>query len=135
GCFGSIFRKRPTGRRPRIGSRRRSPVTRRCCGGPSGLRPEPPRNPRLRSTLHLPWGFSAPADGWSAVMSPYRVGYLVGSLAKGSINRKLARALARLAPETLRLEEIPFGDLPLYSWDFDADYPKAARDFKAAIAA
>lgn len=68
-------------------------------------------------------------------MDVYRVGYLVGSLAKGSINRKLARALARLAPETLRLEEIPFGDLPLYSWDFDADYPKAARDFKAAIAA
>ena len=28
----------------------------------------------------------------------YRVGYLVGSLAKGSINRKLAKALVRLAP-------------------------------------
>lgn len=67
-------------------------------------------------------------------MGAYKVGYLVGSLATGSINRKLARALARLAPETLTLEEIPFGDLPLYSWDYDADYPQAARDFKAAIA-
>ena len=31
-------------------------------------------------------------------MTTYKVGYLVGSLAKGSINRKLAKALVRLAP-------------------------------------
>lgn len=66
-------------------------------------------------------------------MTRYKVGYLVGSLATGSINRKLARALARLAPDELELSEIPFGDLPLYSYDFDADYPPVARDFKAAI--
>ena len=40
-------------------------------------------------------------------MSTYRIGYLVGSLAKGSINRKLAKALAKLAPPELALEEIP----------------------------
>src|SRR5690606_1023705 len=62
-----------------------------------------------------------------------KVGYFVGSLAKGSINRKLATALTRLAPEGLTLEEIPFDDLPLYSWDYDADYPKVARDFKQRI--
>ncbi len=66
-------------------------------------------------------------------MTRYKVGYLVGSLAKESINRKLARALARLAPPELELSEISFGDLPLYSYDFDADYPVVARDFKAAI--
>jgi chromate reductase len=31
----------------------------------------------------------------------YKVGYLVGSLAKGSINRKLAKALVDLAPAEL----------------------------------
>src|SRR5262245_6316692 len=64
----------------------------------------------------------------------YQVGYLVGSLAKASINRKLAHALVRLAPEQLELAEISFGDLPFYSYDFDADFPPAARVFKQAIA-
>ena len=67
-------------------------------------------------------------------MSTYRIGYLVGSLAKGSINRKLAKALAKLAPPELALEEIPIGELPLYSYDYDADFPEVARRFKQAIA-
>src|SRR4051794_18497690 len=68
-------------------------------------------------------------------MTTYRVGYLVGSLAKASINRKLALALAHLAPEELQMEEISFSELPLYSYDFDADFPPSARVFKEAIAA
>ena len=31
-------------------------------------------------------------------MASYKVGYIIGSLAKASINRKLAQALIRLAP-------------------------------------
>lgn len=68
-------------------------------------------------------------------MSSFTVGYLVGSLAKGSINRKLASALTRLAPSELQMREIPIGDLPLYSYDFDADYPPQGRALKEAIAA
>jgi len=68
-------------------------------------------------------------------MTTYRVGYLVGSLAKASINRKLALALAQLAPEELQMEEISFSELPLYSYDFDADFPPTARAFKDAIIA
>jgi chromate reductase, NAD(P)H dehydrogenase (quinone) len=68
-------------------------------------------------------------------MSTYNVGYFVGSLAKASINRKLSRALVRLAPSELHLKEIPFGDLPLYSYDYDADFPAPARALKDAIAA
>ena len=67
-------------------------------------------------------------------METYKVGYLVGSLARGSINRKLAKALAKLAPPELALEEIPIGELPLYSYDYDADFPEVARRFKQAIA-
>lgn len=68
-------------------------------------------------------------------MTDWKVGYLIGSLAKASINRKLAGALVRLAPKGLVLTEIPIAELPLYSYDFDADYPPVARRFKEAIAA
>jgi chromate reductase, NAD(P)H dehydrogenase (quinone) len=67
-------------------------------------------------------------------MTDFKVGYFVGSLARGSINRKLAKALVRLAPAELEMREISFGDLPLYSYDYDSDFPQVAKDFKAAIA-
>lgn len=67
-------------------------------------------------------------------MSEFKVGYLIGSLATQSINRKLARALVRLAPPELEMTEIPFKDLPLYSYDYDANYPAVATKFKDAIA-
>jgi chromate reductase len=63
------------------------------------------------------------------------VGYLVGSLATRSINRKLAQALIRLSPEGLEFTEISFRDLPLYSYDYDDDFPPVARRFKEAITA
>ncbi|KAK0360897.1 hypothetical protein LTR94_025544, partial [Friedmanniomyces endolithicus] len=66
-------------------------------------------------------------------MTTYNVGYIIGSLSKGSINRKLAKALVKLAPEKLHFHEIGFADLPLYSYDYDADYPAVAETFKAAI--
>ena len=68
-------------------------------------------------------------------MRTFTVGYFVGSLAGASLNRKGAGALVRLAPPGLRMQEIPIGDLPLYSYDYDADYPAPARALKDAIAA
>lgn len=68
-------------------------------------------------------------------MTRYKVGYFVGSLATASINRRLAKALVGLAPAELEMTEIPFKDLPLYSYDYDADYPPVAVEFKNAIAA
>ena len=67
-------------------------------------------------------------------MTTQQVGYLIGSLAKASINRKLANALVKLAPPQMQLCEIPFKDLPLYSYDFDADFPQPARAFKDVLA-
>lgn len=66
---------------------------------------------------------------------PYRVGVFIGSLASDSINRQLARALERLAPPEFSLQEIVYRELPLYSRDYDPDYPQVARDFKASIQA
>jgi len=68
-------------------------------------------------------------------MTSFKVGYFVGSLATASINRLLAKALVRLAPPELQMTEIPFNDLPLYSYDYDANYPPVATAFKNAIAA
>jgi len=67
-------------------------------------------------------------------MHQYKVGYLIGSLARESINRRLATALTRLAPRELALTEIPIRDLPLYSYDYDDAYPPVAQVFKRAIA-
>jgi len=67
-------------------------------------------------------------------MVTYKVGYFVGSLSSTSINRLLAKALVLLAPPELTLTEIPIKDLPLYSADFDADFPPAARALKQSIA-
>ncbi|SBS71412.1 NADPH-dependent FMN reductase [uncultured Microbacterium sp.] len=64
----------------------------------------------------------------------YNVGYFVGSLSSTSINRILSKALLRLAPDDLEFTEIPIRDLPLYSPDYDADYPAEARALKEAIA-
>jgi chromate reductase len=67
-------------------------------------------------------------------MDVFTVGYFIGSLSTTSINRRLAGALVRLAPEGLKMREIPIRDLPLYSQDFDPDYPAPARALKQAIA-
>jgi chromate reductase, NAD(P)H dehydrogenase (quinone) len=86
-----------------------------------------------QSHLRIPQSIQNPSR--RRFMTRYKVGYLVGSLATQSINRKLAEALIRLAPDELEFAEIPFRDLPLYSYDYDDDYPAVARDFKAAISA
>ena len=67
-------------------------------------------------------------------MTTQKVGYFVGSLAKGSINRTLSKALLRVAPQHMEFTEIPIGNLPLYSYDYDADYPPEGRALKEAIA-
>jgi len=67
-------------------------------------------------------------------MTQHKVGYFVGSLAKESINRKLAQALVKLAPPQLEMTEISFADLPLYTYDYDSDFPPVATAYKDALA-
>ena len=66
-------------------------------------------------------------------MRTYKVGYFVGSLSSTSINRELSKALIRLAPEDLEFTEIPIGNLPLYSQDYDENFPPEATALKDAI--
>lgn len=66
----------------------------------------------------------------------HRVAVLVGSLRKASINRKLALALADLAPASLKLEIVEIGDLPLYNEDIDVTpAPPAYTAFRDQVKA
>lgn len=51
------------------------------------------------------------------------VAVFVGSLRRESWTRRIAVALARLAPEHLKLQIVEIGDLPLYNQDLETDSP------------
>ncbi len=59
-------------------------------------------------------------------MSQREVVVLVGSLRKDSFNRKIALAMAELAPASLRLEIVEIGDLAFYNEDLETADPPAA---------
>ena len=62
------------------------------------------------------------------------IAVIVGSLRKDSLNRKVAHALAELAPSSLKLSIVEIGDLPLYNEDIDHDAPPAAYSrFREAL--
>ena len=48
-----------------------------------------------------------------------KIAVFVGSLRKESFNRKMANVLTSIAPESLELEVIEIGGLPLYDQDYD----------------
>ncbi len=62
-----------------------------------------------------------------------KVAVLVGSLRQASLNRKMARALAKLAPASLQLEIVEIRDLPLYDEDLEAHPPAAWTEFRERI--
>lgn len=63
------------------------------------------------------------------------VAVIVGSLRKGSLNRMTANALAKLAPDNLKLEIVEIGKLELYDQDLDAAPPQSWVDFRERIRA
>ncbi|MGC3993031.1 MAG: NADPH-dependent FMN reductase [Propionicimonas sp.] len=65
----------------------------------------------------------------------YRIAYLIGSLSSTSINRRLSKALIRLAPPELEFSEVGIADLPLFSPDYESDMPAPVIAFKDAVSA
>lgn len=63
------------------------------------------------------------------------VALFIGSLRRGSLNRKLAKALQKLGPDDWQYDEIDYSDLPLYNEDIADPYPEAARELKRRIEA
>jgi chromate reductase, NAD(P)H dehydrogenase (quinone) len=67
-------------------------------------------------------------------MSAYKVAVMVGSLRQNSFNRKLAQALAGLAPPEFKLTELQIGDLPPYNQDDDDNPVPQVKRIKSEIA-
>lgn len=65
--------------------------------------------------------------------TPRDVAVLVGSLRKESFNRKLALAMAKLAPPELKLDIVEIGQLQMYNQDEDASPPAAWTAFRDRI--
>lgn len=68
-------------------------------------------------------------------MTRHKIAILVGSLRKGSINRKVALSICSFAKEMLDCEIVEIGDLPLYNQDLDENPPEAWVRFRQKIAA
>ncbi|WP_234192130.1 MULTISPECIES: NADPH-dependent FMN reductase [Pseudacidovorax] len=67
-------------------------------------------------------------------MSQYRIAVLVGSIRQDSLNRKLALALAALAPEDFTFEHLRIDNLPLYNQDLDGKQSAEVQQLKTEIA-
>jgi chromate reductase len=68
-------------------------------------------------------------------MSQYKIAVVVGSLRKDSFNRKLASAIAKLAPPEFSFKQVQIGDLPLYNQDDDANQAESVKQLKNEISA
>ena len=67
-------------------------------------------------------------------MSKPAVGIIVGSNRRESINRRLAKALAKLASDRLDFGWIGIDALPMYNQDLESDRPEPVRRFTAEVA-
>ena len=63
-------------------------------------------------------------------MKTKKIAVIVGSLRKDSYNRKMAKALMALAPESLSLEILEIGGLQLYNQDLDETPPAEWTGFR-----
>ncbi|MET0274457.1 MAG: NAD(P)H-dependent oxidoreductase [Phenylobacterium sp.] len=57
---------------------------------------------------------------------PRTVAVVVGSLRKDSASRKVAKAIAALAPANLKFQFVEIGDLPHYDQDLETETPPAS---------
>lgn len=77
--------------------------------------------------------FWTPASTNGDSMSTYRVGIIVGSLRRQSLNRKMAEAMIAMAPPPLALEIVEIRQLPFCNADDEKDPPVVVADFKRKI--
>ena len=66
-------------------------------------------------------------------MGLFTIAVFVGSLRRESFNRKLAHAMALLAPKEFTFEQVQIDDLPLYNQDDDAQPAASVLRVKAEI--
>ena len=66
-------------------------------------------------------------------MTQYQISIIVGSLRRDSLNRKLARAVLKLAPSEFSFKFLEIGNLPLYNQDDDANQAESVKQLKNEI--
>jgi chromate reductase len=66
-------------------------------------------------------------------MSKFKLGIIVGSNRKESINLKLAKALAKLGQAAFEPTFIRIDDLPMYNQDLEAEVPETVARFKKHV--
>jgi chromate reductase len=66
-------------------------------------------------------------------MARKRIAVIVGSLRKESLNRKMAKTMMKLAPDSLDLEIIEIGGLPLYNQDLEDNPPAVWTEFRERL--
>lgn len=88
----------------------------------------------ISGVTNLPESPTRPTPIRSSAVGP-PVGVIVGSIAKDSTNRALARRIAERAEGVLALTEVPIIDLPLYDYGVDEAFPPVAVEFKRRVEA
>ena len=68
-------------------------------------------------------------------MPKHKIAILVGSLRKGSLNRKVAHSICAFTADMLDCTIVEIGDLPLYNQDDEAAPAKAVSRFRQQVAA
>jgi len=68
-------------------------------------------------------------------MSQTKIAVIIGSLRQDSLNRKLALAIAHLAPADFTFQHLRIDDLPLYNQDHDGNQAESVKRLKTEIAA
>ena len=65
----------------------------------------------------------------------YKIAIIVGSLRKGSLNRRVAKSICALRGDNLDCSMVEIGDLPLYNQDLDGNPPEQWTRFREQVAA
>jgi chromate reductase len=66
-------------------------------------------------------------------MAKLKLGVVVGSNRRESINRKLAQALVRLGSDAFEAKFVQIDDLPMYNQDIEQPLPAPVARFKAEV--
>ena len=68
-------------------------------------------------------------------MTKFKLGLIVGSNRRESINRRLAKALATLGSDAFEAKFIQIDDLPMYNQDLEQPVPEKVARFKSDVEA
>lgn len=64
-----------------------------------------------------------------------KIAVFVGSLQEGSLNKKLASNLEKMAPAGMEFDYVDIGNLPLYNQDLEGNFPAEAKKAKEQVEA